>query len=91
MIDFEPAIPQDEYFSTLTEFASRSVNDDEYFPEYLWKEREIVDWDTVAFYQTGQSGYTIPPKLEIEFPGTCLLYTSPSPRDRQKSRMPSSA
>ena len=24
-------------------------------------------------------------------PLTCLLYTSPSPRDRQKSRMPSSA
>ena len=24
-------------------------------------------------------------------PNTCLLYTSPSPRDRQKSRMPSSA
>ena len=26
-----------------------------------------------------------------KFPYTCLLYTSPSPRDRQKSRMPSSA
>ena len=25
------------------------------------------------------------------FYSTCLLYTSPSPRDRQKSRMPSSA
>ena len=25
------------------------------------------------------------------FYATCLLYTSPSPRDRQKSRMPSSA
>ena len=25
------------------------------------------------------------------FDYTCLLYTSPSPRDRQKSRMPSSA
>ena len=25
------------------------------------------------------------------FVSTCLLYTSPSPRDRQKSRMPSSA
>ena len=25
------------------------------------------------------------------FAYTCLLYTSPSPRDRQKSRMPSSA
>ena len=24
-------------------------------------------------------------------PAICLLYTSPSPRDRQKSRMPSSA
>ena len=24
-------------------------------------------------------------------PNACLLYTSPSPRDRQKSRMPSSA
>ena len=26
-----------------------------------------------------------------EWAGSCLLYTSPSPRDRQKSRMPSSA
>ena len=39
-------------------------------------------------------------RIAIEFPGDyfqeikdiiCLLYTSPSPRDRQKSRMPSSA
>ena len=29
-------------------------------------------------------------KIPEFFPG-CLLYTSPSPRDRQKSRMPSSA
>ena len=28
---------------------------------------------------------------ECHHMGTCLLYTSPSPRDRQKSRMPSSA
>ena len=27
----------------------------------------------------------------IRFTHTCLLYTSPSPRDRQKSRMPASA
>ena len=26
-----------------------------------------------------------------EFYGSCLLYTSPSPRDRTRSRMPSSA
>ena len=28
---------------------------------------------------------------EVAKAGICLLYTSPSPRDRQKSRMPSSA
>ena len=29
--------------------------------------------------------------FQTVFDRTCLLYTSPSPRDRQKSRMPSSA
>ena len=29
--------------------------------------------------------------LVVNSKGGCLLYTSPSPRDRQKSRMPSSA
>ena len=29
--------------------------------------------------------------LHYDEAGRCLLYTSPSPRDRQKSRMPSSA
>ena len=31
------------------------------------------------------------PKMEAQGLKSCLLYTSPSPRDRQKSRMPSSA
>ena len=31
------------------------------------------------------------PDCILSHPNTCLLYTSPSPRDRQKSRMPSSA
>ena len=30
-------------------------------------------------------------RIDREASNTCLLYTSPSPRDRQKSRMPSSA
>ena len=46
-----------------------------------------------------EMGEAIAPKEHDNFieigPGlgalTCLLYTSPSPRDRQKSRMPSSA
>ena len=29
--------------------------------------------------------------IEDTFPQLCLLYTSPSPRDRTRSRMPSSA
>ena len=48
----------------------------------------------------GVSQFIIPEKTKIEgheistidpIPFGCLLYTSPSPRDRQKSRMPSSA
>ena len=30
-------------------------------------------------------------RTKVLVPKSCLLYTSPSPRDRQKSRMPSSA
>ena len=30
-------------------------------------------------------------KLQVQKVGVCLLYTSPSPRDRTRSRMPSSA
>ena len=30
-------------------------------------------------------------RIFITQPGTCLLYTSPSPRDQRGSRMPSSA
>ena len=36
---------------------------------------------------------TVTKKIQMKFEEAlgCLLYTSPSPRDRQKSRMPSSA
>lgn len=52
VIGFEPAIPDDEYFSNLAEFQSANINDDQYFPEYLWKEREVVDWDFNGWYIT---------------------------------------
>lgn len=67
IIDFEPAIPGDEYFSNLRDFQSNNPNSDEYFPEFLWKEREIIDWGTVAFYQTGDLTWGPLNKLEIEF------------------------
>ena len=42
----------------------------------------------IEYRVSGEAFYTQPNK-EIHM--VCLLYTSPSPRDRQKSRMPSSA
>jgi hypothetical protein len=65
VIDFEPAIPQDEYFGNLIEMQSRKLNDDAYFPEYLWKEREVIEWDTRFFYESPDYFN----KLEIEFNG----------------------
>lgn len=52
IIDFEPAIPDDEYFSNLADFQSGNVNDDQYFPEYLWKEREVVTWNVRQSFQS---------------------------------------
>ena len=70
VIDFEPAIPEDEYFSNLQEFQSNNLNDDEYFPEFLWKEREQTPWSTLSFYETGT---TFSGKLEVEFAGQTNL------------------
>ena len=44
--------------------------------------------DYIGMLATVQNALALQDALEDE---GCLLYTSPSPRDRQKSRMPSSA
>jgi hypothetical protein len=66
VIGFEPAIPEDEYFSNLAEFQSNNINDDEYFPEFIWKEREVTAWSVVDFYQTGAAGYTGYLEIQLE-------------------------
>ena len=76
-------MPQDNDLLTL-------IDDDEPLVQYgtPWKVAVIDDDPAVhdgtryALYDYVLNGQ----KLDI-----CLLYTSPSPRDRQKSRMPSSA
>ena len=51
-----------------------------------------IEVANVVLDTVNQGLYDIKPAIEIPKDyGTCLLYTSPSPRDRQKSRMPSSA
>ena len=67
IIDFEAAIPEDEYFSSMTEFQRNNINDDNYFPEYLWKEREIIPWDTISYDSSSVAAYSA--YLEIEFSG----------------------
>ena len=47
---------------------------------------EEVDQVAPQFRATGQQ-----PDVGVEECGLCLLYTSPSPRDRTRYRMPSSA
>ena len=63
---------------------------------------EIFDYsnnafaDTITDFETGDvirlfQGFDGTNSILPTFIGTCLLYTSPSPRDRTRSRMPSSA
>ena len=56
-----------------------------------------IKWDDVEFAYGGSAAAGSPDHM-VKMLGltglqfiNCLLYTSPSPRDRQKSRMPSSA
>jgi hypothetical protein len=68
LIDFEAAIPEDEYFSQLGEFQSKNSNDDQYFPEFLWKEREVTSFEALEFYETANGDHLN--KLEVLFAGT---------------------
>jgi len=43
------------------------------------------------FFSEQASGATVETERFVDINGACLLYTSPSPRDRTRSRMPSSA
>ena len=55
----------------------------------MWKFQEELKND-FELIMPSLAGYG--ESAEMTAPSTiCLLYTSPSPRDRQKSRMPSSA
>ena len=74
----------------LTNLATLSINT----PDAFSKIKRVV-WmgdSTGRGNQTSHAefnAYADPDALEVVL--SCLLYTSPSPRDRQKSRMPSSA
>ena len=51
----------------------------------------LEEYETSKYIKSKLSEFNIEFKDGYANTGICLLYTSPSPRDRQKSRMPSSA
>ena len=56
------------------------------------KEYSVNNFKNKTVLVTGHTGFIGTwMSLWLDMLGACLLYTSPSPRDRQKSRMPSSA
>ena len=81
------------------ELALQHDHDEKITPETLFMNIHYPgsDKEFVEVYPLGSSAYVVFEKgmlLPDSFgypTQTCLLYTSPSPRDRQKSRMPSSA
>ena len=86
-IKFAPLWTEDEYLSRFTKVQSYLESGDCYQVNLTFPMHATSDVSPTQLYaayrrqQPGRYGAVI----------ACLLYTSPSPRDRQKSRMPSSA
>ena len=59
-------------------------------PEVALPDSASQMWDTPSD-STAKPEVALPDSTATQDPNTCLLYTSPSPRDRTRSRMPSSA
>ena len=59
----------------------------------LNQDQSVEAWDGIKEFITTRESEILREQIwgtrRLAYP--CLLYTSPSPRDRQKSRMPSSA
>ena len=55
-----------------------------------FKDEFVLILVSIPILLLGWSVFSDDPEIRNKL-DTCLLYTSPSPRDRQKSRMPSSA
>ena len=74
-----------DLYATAVEAVSAQKCMPAYLPKQSAKGRTLV-------IGAGKGAAAMAKVVEDTWPGkVCLLYTSPSPRDRQKSRMPSSA
>ena len=70
----------------LTELLQRGLAEDS-FTTYVLSGKQVTAGEIVETMRNA----TIKPEDSVLFFYSCLLYTSPSPRDQRGSRMPSSA
>ena len=70
------------------EILERLKNDDDYYGEFG---RQFISNSDIRTLMTNPLDFKKPSESAPHFLIGCLLYTSPSPRDRTRSRMPSSA
>ena len=73
-------------FDTAENQVHDVVGDTSFYPSNV----VVVTWQNVSPYSPDRSTND-EVRRTVDNNNNCLLYTSPSPRDRQKSRMPSSA
>ena len=86
-VEFEYASPQPYGIEIGTEVQPQVISDPVSFQVYEELPSSSVVGDSTTFSHVDAVSFEAP-TTEV---GSCLLYTSPSPRDRTRSRMPSSA
>ena len=78
------------------DYASQEANEAKYQKAYKAWQKEIGKWAITNFskaenLRTNYRSWNKTLNVDFDIITDCLLYTSPSPRDRTRSRMPSSA
>ena len=78
------------HFATLSDVLMDMAMNPTFLREELTKEREVI-LEELAMIMDQPHQRVLEMLNEVCWPNHCLLYTSPSPRDTERSRMPSSA
>ena len=87
---------REEVFERLNEVFRDVFDDETIVVGETTTANDIEDWDSLEHINLmaaveSEFGIKFSMGQVVTMKNVCLLYTSPSPRDRQKSRMPSSA
>ena len=88
----EPWYPRGTEMRNERQFSILSEEELEEIAQTMGIEKVDAGWIGANLVMKGIPNLTyLPSRTLLMFDGGCLLYTSPSPRDKRQSRMPSSA